>query len=143
MRGYLTDSAQELRSALAELAGLRAQLTRIGQTAPDRADDTDYVTRFRDFKYYETLFELFAKQYEIARVDEAREGPLLQVMDTARAPQRKSKPQKALIAVIAALATGFAILLFVFVRQALRNAAQDEETAGKLRAIRRAVGVRS
>ena len=143
MRGYLTDSAQELRSALAELAGLRAQLTRIGQTAPDRAGDTDYVTRFRDFKYYETLFELFAKQYEIARVDEAREGPLLQVMDTARAPQRKSKPKKALIAVIATLATGFALVLFVFVRQALRNAAQDEETAGKLRAIRRAVGVRS
>ena len=142
MRGYLTDSAQELRSALAELAGLRAQLTRIGQTAPDRAGDTDYVTRFRDFKYYETLFELFAKQYEIARVDEAREGPLLQVMDTARAPQRKSKPKKALIAVIATLATGFALLLFVFVRQALRNAAQDEETAGKLRAIRRAVGVK-
>ena len=139
MRGYLTDSAQELRSALAELAGLRAQLTRIGQTAPDRAGDTDYVTRFRDFKYYETLFELFAKQYEIARVDEAREGPLLQVMDTARAPQRKSKPKKALIAVIATLAAGFALLLFVFVRQALRNAAQDEETAGKLRAIRRAV----
>ena len=142
MRGYLTDSAQELRSALAELAGLRAQLTRIGQTAPDRAGDTDYVTRFRDFKYYETLFELFAKQYEIARVDEAREGPLLQVMDTARAPQRKSKPKEALIAVIATLATGFALLLFVFVRQALRNAAQDEETAGKLRAIRRAVGVK-
>jgi len=142
MRGYLTDSAQELRSALAELAGLRAQLTRIGQTAPDRAGDTDYVTRFRDFKYYETLFELFAKQYEIARVDEAREGPLLQVMDTARAPQRKSKPKKALIAVIAALAAGFALLLFVFVRQALRNAAQDEETAVKLRAIRRAVGVK-
>ncbi|MFN5880451.1 MAG: GNVR domain-containing protein, partial [Burkholderiales bacterium] len=87
--------------------------------------------------------ELFAKQYELARVDEAREGNKIQVVDAATPPERKSKPKKALIAVIATLATGFALLLFVFVRQALRNAAQDEETAGKLRAIRRAVGVRS
>jgi len=152
MRGYLADGAPELRQALTELQALRAQASKLEQSQPmqDAAGGTgpkgttgDYVTRYRDYKYYETLFELFAKQYELARVDEAREGNKIQVVDAATPPERKSKPKKALIAVIAALAAGFALLLFVFVRQALRNAAQDEETAGKLRAIRRAMGAKS
>jgi len=155
MRGYLMEGAPELRQALTELQALRAQVGKLEQSqapnlgaagasaAPGAAGaQGDYVTRYRDYKYYETLFELFAKQYELARVDEAREGNKIQVVDAATPPERKSKPKKALIAVIATLATGFALLLFVFVRQALRNAAQDEETAGKLRAIRRAVGVK-
>ena len=101
------------------------------------------MARVRDFKYHETLFELLAKQYEIARVDEAREGAVLQVMDPATVPERKSKPKKALIAVLATLASGFALLLFVFVRSALKNSARDSETATRLDAIRRAVGLRS
>lgn len=134
MRGYLAETAPDFKQALTELANLRAQLAK-----QDKADDGssaagqgDYISRYRDFKYHETLFELFAKQYEIARVDEAREGAVIQVLDVAQPPERKSKPKKALIAIIATLATGFALLLFVFIRQALRNGAKDEETAGKL-----------
>jgi uncharacterized protein involved in exopolysaccharide biosynthesis len=54
------------------------------------------------------------------------------VLDAAQPPERKSKPKKALIAIIATLAAGFALLLFVFIRQALRNAGQDPESASKL-----------
>ena len=149
MRGYLAEGAPEVRQALTELQALRAQVGKLEQSqAPvvggsaAKGASSDYVARFRDYKYYETLFELFAKQYELARVDEAREGSKIQVVDAATAPERKSKPKKGLIAVVATLATGFAFLLFVFVRQALRNAGQDEEMAGKLRAVRRAGGVR-
>ncbi len=113
-----------------------------GQTSKD--GKADYITNYRNFKYYETLYELFAKQYELARVDESREGAVIQVLDAAQPPESKSKPKKALIAIIATLASGFALLLFVFVRQALRNGSQDEETAKKLAAIRagwkRAIG---
>ena len=72
----------------------------------------------------------------MAKADEAREGATIQVVDVAQPPERKSKPKKALIAVLATLASGFVLLLYVFVRQALRNGAHDEETAGKLQAIR-------
>jgi len=113
-----------------------------GQSGKD--GKADYITNYRNFKYYESLYELFAKQYELARVDESREGAVIQVLDAAQPPERKSKPKKALIAIIATLASGFALLLFVFVRQALRNGSQDEETARKLAAIRtgwkRAIG---
>lgn len=51
------------------------------------------------------------------------------------APERKSKPKKALIAVLATLASGFALLLFVFVRRAIQNASQDHERAAKLAAV--------
>jgi len=92
------------------------------------------------------LFELFAKQYQLARVDESREGAVIQVLDVAQPPERKSKPKKALLAIIATLATGFALLLWVFVRQALRNASNSPETAEKLQTLRtgwrRALGLR-
>lgn len=139
MRGYLTESAPDFRQALTELGALRTQLDQ-AEKAPDRAQQgaSDYVAKYRNFKYHETLFELFSKQYEIARVDESREGAVIQIVDVAQAPERKSKPKKAMIAVLATLATGFALLLFVFVRQALRNAAQDAESAVKLQNLRSA-----
>jgi uncharacterized protein involved in exopolysaccharide biosynthesis len=141
MRGYLTESAPEFRQAQTELSALRAQLAKVEMpaTAPNSAD-ADYVARFRDVKYYEALFELFARQYELARVDEAREGAVNQVVDIARPPERKSKPKKALIAVIATLAAGFALLLFIFVRHALRSAAQTPESAHKLGLLRSSFG---
>lgn len=137
MRSYLTENAPDFRQALAELNALRGQLRKAEASQPKTGaeSDSDYVAKFRDFKYHETLFELFAKQYELARVDESREGAVIQVVDAAQPPDRKSKPKKAVIAVLATLATGFALLLFVFVRQALRNAAQDAEAATKLQQL--------
>ena len=134
MRGYLTESAPDFKQAMTELAALRAQVGKAenGSTAGKGSQQGDYVARYRDFKYHETLFELFAKQYEIARVDEAREGAVIQVLDAAEQPERKSKPKKAIIALLATLGTGLTLLLFVFARQALRNAAGDAETAQKL-----------
>jgi tyrosine-protein kinase Etk/Wzc len=122
---------------MTELSALRAQLRRAEQTqSPTQAGDSDYIAKYRDFKYYETLFELFAKQYELARVDESREGAVIQVLDTALAPERKSKPQKALIAVLASLAAGFVLLLFVFIRQAIRSASGDQASAQKISHLR-------
>ena len=138
MRGYLTESAPEVKQAMVELGTLRSQLAKAEQNEPaatGRLEDT-YIERFRDYKYKETLYEMFAKQYELARVDEAREGAFIQVIDPAQPPEKKSKPKKALIAIIATLAAGFALLLFVFMRQALRNSTQDQDTASKLQTLR-------
>lgn len=88
------------------------------------------------FKYQEALFELFARQYELARVDESREGQLVQVVDAAQPPERKSKPKRALIAVLTTLATGMVLVLWVLIRHAWRNAAQDPESAQKIERLR-------
>jgi uncharacterized protein involved in exopolysaccharide biosynthesis len=147
MRGYLAETAPEFRQALNELANLKAQLAKQEKDTPANSNITaqgDYVSKYREFKYNETLFELFAKQFEVAKIDESREGAVIQILDAAQAPERKSKPKKALIAIIATLAGGFALLLFVFIRQALRNSIQNSESAKKLASIqaswRRALG---
>jgi uncharacterized protein involved in exopolysaccharide biosynthesis len=140
MRGYLTDSAPELVQAQNELAALRAQLRRQEVAEPGAAKSGGYIDRYRNFKYHETLFELFARQFELAKVDEAREGAVIQVVDTALPPERKSKPKKALIAVLTTLATGFALMLLVFVRGSLQNARHDPESAAKLAAVRTGFG---
>lgn len=146
MRGYLSESAPDFKQAQTELAAMRSQLARTEKPEPATPGDADYVARYRDYKYFETLFELFAKQFELAKVDEAREGAIIQVVDEAQPPERKSKPKKAQIAMIAALATGFALLLFVFIRQALRSAAQTPDSAQKLSQLRqswrKAMGMR-
>ena len=139
MRGYLTESAPDFKQAQTELAAMRAQMARSEKEEPAvNSGDSDYIARFRDFKYHETLFELFAKQYEMARIDESREGAVIQVLDAAQPPERKSKPKKAQMAMMATLATGFALLLLIFVRQALRSARRAPEATEKLNRLRQA-----
>lgn len=147
LRGYLTESAPDFKQAMTELGALRIQLNKL--EAADNVQsgaNSDYVARYREFKYQETLFELFAKQYEMAKIDEAREGAVIQVVDIAQPPEKKSKPKKALISVLATLGSGFALLLFVFVRQALRNASQSPESSEKIdrmkASLRRAFGLK-
>jgi capsule polysaccharide export protein KpsE/RkpR len=139
MRGYLTESAPDFKQAQTELAAMRSQMARAEKEEPaanGTGANSDYISKFRDFKYHETLFELFAKQYEMARIDESREGAVIQVVDVALPPELKAKPKKALIAMMTTLATGFALLLFVFIRQALRGATQTPESAEKLSRLR-------
>ena len=139
MRGYLSESASDFKQAQIELSALRAQFAKVEKSSlTPTGSDADYVARYRDVKYFETLFELFAKQFELAKVDEAREGNVIQVVDTAAPPERKSKPKKALIAVLTTLATGMLLLLFVFTRQALRGAAQTPDTAERMSSLRTA-----
>ncbi len=148
MRGYLAESAPDFKLAMSELSNLRSQLAKQEKDSPatvgKATTEGDYITKYREFKYHETLFELFSKQFELAKVDEAREGAVIQVLDAALAPEMKSKPKKAMIAIIATLASGFALLLFVFLRQALSNAGQDSESSQKMSNIknswRRALG---
>jgi hypothetical protein len=99
----LTDQVpQKISAATQPLAAeIKAKEDLLAQQERNDSVDTgaankggDYIAAFRDYKYYETLFELFAKQYEIARIDEAREGPVIQIVDVATPPERKSKPKK-------------------------------------------------
>jgi tyrosine-protein kinase Etk/Wzc len=148
MRGYLAETAPDFKQAMNELANLRAQLGKQEKDTPSTSakanTEGDYITKYREFKYHETLFELFSKQFEIAKVDEAREGAVIQVLDAAHAPERKAKPNKTMTAIISTLSTGFALLLFVFVRRAIFNAREYSESAQKLAKLkkswRRALG---
>jgi len=139
LRGSLSDATPEVQQQQNALAALRGQLARLEQTA-DAGSGPDYVGKYREFKYQETLFDLFAKQYELARVDESREGALIQVVDPATAPEKKSKPKRVIIALAAALLSGLALVGFVLVRRLWRAGAEDPANADHLARIRQALG---
>ena len=141
MRSYLNENAPEFRQQQAALVALRAQLNRAEQ-ADDPKVGPDYISKYRDFKYEETLFELFARQYEMARLDESREGALIQVLDLAQKPEWKSKPKRVLVAIGATLATLIALLAFVLMRQAWRQSSMQLDTTGRMGRIRSALSPR-
>lgn len=141
MRGSMTVDNPEFKQAALELASLREQLQKVEQDKPGQAqgDAAQYVTRYREFKYYETLFELFARQYELARADEAKDGALVQVVDPVLVPEYKSRPKRALIAT---LVTMFALILcasYVAIGNALEVYQRRPDGRAKLAALRRAV----
>jgi uncharacterized protein involved in exopolysaccharide biosynthesis len=134
LRSYATKDNPELVRTQEELATLRSQLARLEQDAGKLRGDVlvptgrapevavEYVQRFRDMKYYETLYQLLAKQYEVARIDEARDAAVIQVLDAAVVPERKSGPMRSLIVAVAGLIALFVSVPAALVTDALRNA---------------------
>ena len=118
--GSLADGASEVRQQQAALAALREQLARVEQ-ATGTSGGPDYVGKYREFKYQETLFELYARQFELARADESREGALIQVVDLATPPERKSKPKRATAALVGAAATLAVLSAFLLVQFGMRR----------------------
>lgn len=108
LRRTLTESAPEVQGQAATVAALHGKLAKMG-SPQGKASEQSYVSLYREFKYQETLFEMFSKQYELARLDEAREGSPIQLIDLATPPEIKSSPKRAMTA---ALATCLALALF-------------------------------
>ncbi|TXH43644.1 MAG: lipopolysaccharide biosynthesis protein [Burkholderiaceae bacterium] len=112
LRSYLHDTAPQVQATQAQLGALRSQLSKL-EASSTPSGDGHYVERYREVKYQETLLELFTRQYEMARLDESREGPLLQVIDVATPPERKSRPSKAMITLGGLFVSGFLATLYV------------------------------
>jgi uncharacterized protein involved in exopolysaccharide biosynthesis len=115
MRRSLADNAPEVQQQLAQLGALRAQVDRLATTTPS-SGGPDYISKYRRYKYEEALFEIFSRQYELAKLDESRDGTLIQVVDVAAIPEHKSKPRRAQIAVGTTLASLLAIAMAIIVR---------------------------
>jgi tyrosine-protein kinase Etk/Wzc len=111
MRAYLSDTAPDVKQAQTELQTLRQQLAQTEKPNSSITADANYVGRYRQFRYEEVLFEILTKQYEMARLDEARDSSTVQVVDKARPPERRSKPRRLIISVSTGIAA-FVLLLF-------------------------------
>jgi tyrosine-protein kinase Etk/Wzc len=120
------------------LAALQRQLDQSSRVVEGVKTGDDYIARYRDVKYQETLFEMLAKQYEFAKVDEARDGPMVQVVDEAVPPEYKSKPMKGNIAITTTMAAFFLTLSFVLIREVFRRWSLDPEASLKLSRLQRA-----
>ena len=128
LRRALADSAPEVQQQSALRNALQSQLNRLEAANNLEPSDAGYIGRYREYKYQESLFELFSRQYELARLDESRESALIQVVDKATPPEIKSRPKRALIAIAATLVSGLALALWICVshlRDSNRRAAHQ------------------
>ena len=130
----LRTSATEQNPAVmrlgSELRALRAELARMESSqpgAPGSAVDmpvgkipeaaVDYVRARRELKLQETLLESMVRQYEVAKLDEAKEGPSLQQVDIALPPDHKSKPARSVIVLASALVALLLVCAWVVLRR--------------------------
>lgn len=139
MRPFLTASHPDFKRVSEELNSLRQQLStlengRSGETALAKTAGTTRsglgnIQLLRDVKYYQMLYDLLAKQFEVARLDEAKDPTLIQVLDHAIEPERKFKPRRALLVVICTTLALFAAFLFAFFLDFRQRALRSPDTA--------------
>jgi tyrosine-protein kinase Etk/Wzc len=149
MQTYATGENSQLIQAQQELAGLRAQLAKLGGSEDTAGNEfiipkglvpkagMEYVRRLRDVKYYETIFDILARQFEMAKLDEAKEGAVIQVVDPPIPPDRRSFPKRTLIVIGGAIA-GFILGILTAIFQASwQRIKEDSESSTKIEQLRR------
>jgi uncharacterized protein involved in exopolysaccharide biosynthesis len=130
---FTTPQNPDLQRIEEELRGLKAELNKLeqkGGNSPDPLMPTgrmpsvgmEYLRKLREVKYNETLYELLAKQYEMAKLDEARDAVVIQIIDKAVQPERKVKPKRAIIVAVSTfIGFMFSILLSFYLERMRLN----------------------
>jgi tyrosine-protein kinase Etk/Wzc len=156
MRLFSTEQNPDVRLGEQQLSGMRTQLALLEKQrgVPDGSPNVgspndvqvpvgnvpeaglQYVRKLRDLKYAETMFELLAKQYEAARLDEAKTAAVIQVLDPAIEPDRKSSPRRTLIVVIATLLGFLGAAVYVLLAEAFRRLHSNPGVDDRLRTLK-------
>jgi tyrosine-protein kinase Etk/Wzc len=146
MQTYATGENAQLVEAQQELDSLHTQLARLGGGSDNSGNiivpkgqmteaGVEYVRKLRDVRYYETIFDILARQFELAKLDEAKEGALIQVVDPAVPPDKRSFPKRGLI-VVGSTMLGLFLGIFTALFQAgLQRVKKDPDAASKLREL--------
>jgi uncharacterized protein involved in exopolysaccharide biosynthesis len=144
MRTYATGENAQLVQAQQELDTMRAQLAKLGGSEESASIGLvvpkgripevglEYARKLRDVKYGEAILDIMARQFEVAKLDEAKQGSLIQVVDSAVPPDRRSSPRRGLIAI---LATIFGFLIAVctaLIRAGFQNLKKNAVASQKL-----------
>lgn len=147
LRTFATNNNPEYQRAQSELAGLRTQLTKVESGSNAGGGDIsvairavpelglEYARSLREVKYQETLFELFSKQFELAKVDEAKQGSLVQILDVAVAPDKKSGPKRLILVLLSGSVAALLVLCYVFLREIQQKMKSNPNNAGRLRTL--------
>jgi len=145
MKTFATDQNPDMLRTQQEIDGLRIQLAKLETAQSKEQSDNfevsagrvpeaalEYSQTLRDLRFHEALYELLAKQYESARIDEAASAPLIQVVDKAVPPEKKSGPSRRLI-VLGAIVAGFLCgVLWSLAVHSLRRVRSNPEKGAKL-----------
>lgn len=125
IRSFATERNPQVVRIQQEIDELKQQLVNLEKNQSNPGDifvptghlpesGLEYVRKYRDVKYYETMFEIMSKQYESAKLDEAREGAIVQVVDTAIPADYKTRPRKTVYIFIGGLLGLFVGLIYAY-----------------------------
>lgn len=137
MQAFVTQNNQQYKRGQEELRSLKAELSQLengrsGSAAPSvtRPEGLENIKVLREVKYHQMLYELLAKQYEMARLDEASDSAVIQVLDAAAVPERRVKPKRAQMVLFTAIGALFLAVLLAFAKEyfaRLRQAPAHQE----------------
>ncbi len=144
LRQVYTDSNVRIRSVQARVSELKQQLDKIGGkgeiaggvSAPSKDSlypsikqlpllGVAYADLFGRVKVQETVYELLTQQYELAKVQEAKEVPSVKVLDAAVVPERRSGPKRLLILLAGVMVGSFGLVGWVLVAENWKQVRAD------------------
>jgi uncharacterized protein involved in exopolysaccharide biosynthesis len=143
-RAFATDNNPDLRRLINDLNTRKHQLAKLeaGQSSSDsvkvESSNLAAVRAFRELKYQEALHGALVQQYHISIADVARDGPLIQQIDIATPPEKKSSPKRAQITIFAFLLSIFLSVGYVLIRNFLRTRSEDEDFLNMVQILRQA-----
>ena len=154
MKTYATSHNPDIQRFEEELKGLREQVSKLEKTDgsgnPDVILSTDrmpsigtaYIRKLREFKYNEALYEILLKQYELARLDEAKDAPIIQVIEKAIPPEKRIKPKRSQMVMIATVAGFFISVFAAFLMEFIEKSSADPKTREGLERLKRLSGLK-
>jgi uncharacterized protein involved in exopolysaccharide biosynthesis len=127
LRSYSTEQNPDVQLAEKELASLQAEETHLEQRSPSPgiaslglenvpAAGLEYLRAAHELAYRQALFDMLMKQYDAAKLDESKEAAIIQVVEPAITPDRKSSPKRGLLFALFTIVGFFAgcILALIF-----------------------------
>lgn len=143
MRSFAAPENPDLIRAEEQLSAMKDQVAHLerGQGRPSVGDlpienvptaGLEYIRKLREVKYREALFELLAKQYEAAKIDEARDALIVQQLDSAKKPEKKSGPLRAIIVLSTILLASLVAFLAAFFLERFELAKEEPQFASQL-----------
>jgi uncharacterized protein involved in exopolysaccharide biosynthesis len=135
LRSYSTEQNPDVQLAERELTSLQAEESRLEQSnhVPGIAGlglgnvpaaGLEYLRAAHELAYRQALFDMLLKQYDAARLDEAKEAAIIQVVEPAIVPDHKSSPHRALIVLLATFMGFFAgctLALFLWGKERVQS----------------------
>jgi len=136
LRSYQTDESSEVKALQSAIKRLNLEISRLagsgtgGEGIPSIGNvpgvGLEYARRLRDMKVQEAIFEQLTKQYELAKLNEAKDSSAIQVLDSAVVPFQKSKPRRSLLVMVATVAAFFCSIFLAFILEYLAKLPESD-----------------
>ena len=149
-RRFATDANPKLKQLQAEYnaiqkqfeanKGLLSAASPTGEIKNITESSLQYATLFREYKFRESLVAILLRQYESAKIKEAQDPVVIQLLSPPTVPEIRSKPQRKKIVVLATLLGGFLAVFLAFIKHFLSLSAKDPEVAPKIEFVKNALG---